>query len=780
MSEMEENNFMAMNVEAGQKYRTAGFTQRRFLNLNAKSGRNSCHVFCRRFFICILLLTVVVLSSVIYAAIHFARTLPDVCHTKECLRSAAAFKQSMDLTVDPCDDFYSYVCGNWADDHPRPEMRGEYDWFGERQIKIFRNIRAKLETNASRSDPKPVAQSKAMYKSCLDYAARKKEGFKAVSKYLKEFGLPAVPTLLNQSRISSRNYKFDWVSSVAKIQRKLGFNVIIGFDIVPDHLDKNRNRLTLEYFYTPGDFQFPFYEWSKFKPKGHSRSSKRRIVDSEEEEDEDENEKSLNPEDVAELLEQTVEAIHPGLNIMKWKNRFVPLAEQFIAFHKALPERYESEDDDADYYSVEELQKLTDSYIAPKKPYPVWQRYFNVLFDDFPNAKPRPDEKLQMDNGTVQYLLKLIDSVSRQSQAQIELYVWSRVASFLVDHELNDVESEQECAENVHRFLGLAVSYAIADQNFLTGTKPRIERMLREIGTEFDGIVLETDWMDAYTKYASLEKSKAMKSLIGFPDWIMDSKKLNEYYQGLRVDEHRYLENWVSAIEFLQTDRLRSWQVKNNRVWDMDPTEVNAFYLAERNAIYIPVAIIQYPFYYLGLEALNYGALGEVLGHELTHGFDNSGRHFDKNGNLERWWSNQTIREYDSRADCFVKQYGSYYVKEAKQYVNGSLTLGENIADNGGLREAFWAYKSFKKEHGPESTLPGFEEFTHEQLLFISYGNQNCQIISPSVAKGLLQDEHSPSRFRVRGVLSNMPEFSEVFNCPIGSAMNPEKKCRIW
>ncbi|XP_055543681.1 uncharacterized protein LOC129729211 [Wyeomyia smithii] len=742
---------------------------------------SSCRVFCRRFFICILLLAVVLLSSVIYAAIRYARSLPDVCHTKECLRSAAAFKQSMDLTVDPCEDFYSYVCGNWADDHPRPEARGEYDWFGERQIKIFRNIRAKLETNASKSDPKPVAQSKAMYKSCLNYATRKREGFKAVGKYLREFGLPAVPTLLSQSRTSARNFKFDWISSVAKIQRTLGLNVIIGFDIVPDHLDKNRNRLTLEYFYSPPDFQFPFYEWSKFKPNGHNRLARRIKQNSDEEEDEDENEESFNPEEVAEVLEQTVEAIHPGLNIMKWKNRFPTLAEQFIDFDKSLPERYEpEEEEEPDYFTVEQLQNLTDSYITPRKPYPVWQRYLDVLFADIPDAKPKLDEKLQIDNGTVQYLHKLVDSVSRQSLAHIELYVWSRVASFLVDHELNDIESEQECAENVHRFFGLAVSYAIADSDFLAETKPRIERMLREIGTEFDRMVLETDWMDAYTKYASLEKSKAMKNLVGFPDWIVDTKKLEEYYEGLEIDEGRYLENWINAIQFLQTDKLRSWQVKNNRVWDMDPTEVNAFYLADRNAIYIPIAIIQYPFYHLGLEALNYGALGEVLGHELTHGFDNSGRHYDKNGNMKRWWSNHTIQEYDDRADCFVDQYSSFYVKEAKQYVNGSLTLGENIADNGGLREAFWAYKAFQKMHGPEPNLPGFDGFTHEQLLFISYGNQNCQIISPRAAKGFLEDEHSPSRFRVRGVLSNMQEFSDAFNCPAGSAMNPQKKCRIW
>lgn len=197
------------------------------------------------------------LSSIVYAVYRYASNLSDVCHTKECLRSAAAFKQNMNLQADPCDDFYSYVCGNWADDHPRPARHGAYSWYDERQTKIYRNIRTQLEANVTRSDPKPVAQAKSMYKACLSEANRERYGFTAVQSYLKEFGLPLTPTFLNRTKTSARKYKFDWISSVAKIQRKLGLNVIVGFNIEQDHQDKNRNRLTLEYHYRPDELRFP-------------------------------------------------------------------------------------------------------------------------------------------------------------------------------------------------------------------------------------------------------------------------------------------------------------------------------------------------------------------------------------------------------------------------------------------------------------------------------------------------------------------------------------------
>nr|XP_029723125.1 neprilysin-11-like isoform X2 [Aedes albopictus] len=761
---------LAENAEAATKYRI--FLPR----TTTITAQNSCHVLCRRFFICILIVAVVLLSLIIYAIYHYGSRLPDTCHSKECLRSAAAFKQNMDLNVDPCEDFYSYVCGKWADDHPRPSGRGGYNWFDEKQTKVYRIIRGHLETNVTQEDPKPVAQAKVMYKACLGRAYRNHYGYTAVRELLKELGLPLIPSLLSSTKISEK-FGFDWVSSVAKIRRTLGLNVLVGLSIEPDYRDWNRNRLTLQYYYSQ-ELEFTIYQWSqKTKTKNNRRPSSLLVPEEMEGNDEDEKESS----ELAKSFAKLVDLINPDFNTTRTKDKMLLLARQLINFQKAVPNPLDSEaDDDAVYYTVEELQNLTDSHINSAKPYPIWQRYVDVLFAEHPDVKPSNDEEIQLTYETVDILRKLIDVIYDQPPALIELYIWMEVVSFLVDHKFNDASQEEDCAKVVHKLMGLAVSYTIADKNFLEQTKPRVEQMVSNIKEQFDQMVLETDWMDAYTKYASLEKSKAMKPLIGFPEWILDVKKLERHYQGLQISPTHHLQNWINALQALNAEWLRSWRVQSNLLWDADPTEVNAFHFTTRNVIVIPIAIIQYPFYHLGLEALNYGALGETLGHEITHGFDNDGRHYDKYGNEERWWSEETIQEYDNRSKCLEDLYSSYYVPEANAFINGTITLGENIADHGGLREALRAYRAYVKRNGPEPLLPGFEKLTHEQLLFISFGNQYCETIRPSMARVLLEDEHSPSKFRVLGVLSNMAEFSEAFRCPLDSKMNPERKCRVW
>uniref|UniRef100_A0AAG5CRY6 Peptidase M13 C-terminal domain-containing protein n=1 Tax=Anopheles atroparvus TaxID=41427 RepID=A0AAG5CRY6_ANOAO len=305
--------------------------------------------------------------------------------------------------------------------------------------------------------------------------------------------------------------------------------------------------------------------------------------------------------------------------------------------------------------------------------------------------------------------------------------------------------------------------------------------MLGYIRYAFEGLVRDTTWMDWQTKQSTLRKSQAMRSLIGFPEWILDQQRLEQHYLGMKVNESTHLENMMEEVQRKNIIKLRRWRNKHELDWDTLPTNVNAFHTFQENAITIPIAILQYPFYHLGLEALNYGAIGTVLGHELTHGFDDSGRQFDKNGNLKQWWTNKTVQEYVNRSMCFVNQYSRYYIPEADDYIDGLLTLGENIADNGGVREAFRAYQLYVKNSGKEALLPGFEGYSHEQLFFISYGNIWCESHTRAAAKAYLDDSHCPGKFRLKGVLTNSPEFSQTFGCKLGTGMNPSKeKCRIW
>ncbi|XP_055613594.1 neprilysin-like [Uranotaenia lowii] len=726
---------------------------------------------------CILLVVVILLCGGIYSFFTHYTIAPDLCDTKECLRSAAALRHNMDPSADPCDEFYRYACGKWADENPRPQQQSSHNWFGLRQDKVYGIIRDRLMSNATDDDPLPVQKAKAMYMGCLSSDHRKKEGYKAVEKLLKKVGLPLLPKLVDGTPLP-KNYKFDWISSIARVKRILGLNVIIGFDIVNDFQANGVKRMILSFPIEARNSIFPSYEWSK---KQSEVVRIERELSSKHSDHEATGNRQDETQQVQTSLTALIELLYPNITISNIEKNITMHAGDYVKIVNIFKKVPKDEDEDSIYqFKVEQLQNMTDSNLD--KPFPVWKPYLDTLFENLSTARPTGDDELQSTDRHLDSLSYIIEAVSKQPPALIELYVWVHVTAFIVTHKFNQYKDldEDACAKHVLHLMGLAVSYAIADPDFLTETKPQLDQMVDNIGIAFRQMMKEADWMDAETKRASIEKSQAMKTLIGFPEWIMDVQKLTDHYGALEIDAERHVQNWINAVEFLNYRWLASWRQNVSNIWDMNPTEVNAFFLHHRNAINIPIAIIQYPFYYLGLEALNYGAIGEILGHEMTHGFDDSGINFDKSGNFAQWWSNETINEYHKRAQCLVEQYSKFYLKEAKQFVNGTLTLGENIADNGGLREAFRAYREYVKINGTEPLLPGMEDFTHEQLFFLSFANQNCASVWSIGAQELLEDEHSPNEFRVRGVLQNMEEFSTAFKCPKGSAMNPERKCRVW
>jgi len=217
--------------------------------------------------------------------------------------------------------------------------------------------------------------------------------------------------------------------------------------------------------------------------------------------------------------------------------------------------------------------------------------------------------------------------------------------------------------------------------------------------------------------------------------------------------------------------------------WSMDPQTVNALYNFNINGMIIPAGILQPPFLHgdQGLSvAMAYGAIGAILGHEMSHGFDNTGRQFDKYGEMNDWWTKLSKEKFNNRTKCMVDQYNEYKVAGG-HHVNGKLTLGENIADNGGFKTSLRAYYDWlKKNTEKERTLKGLKYDNH-QLFHIAFGQAYCSISRPNEEYlATLNDRHTEERFRVIGTLSNSEEFAKAFKCKKGSRMNPEKKCSVW
>jgi endothelin-converting enzyme/putative endopeptidase len=299
----------------------------------------------------------------------------------------------------------------------------------------------------------------------------------------------------------------------------------------------------------------------------------------------------------------------------------------------------------------------------------------------------------------------------------------------------------------------------------------RTHEMVGEIEKAMATDLQSLDWMTPQTKQLAMDMLHGVLNKIGTNDkW--------RTYSTVRISRDDFFGNTERASRY-EVDRelSRIGKPVDKKEWGMSQPTVNAYYDPQQNNINFPAGILQPPFYDNKMDdAVNYGAIGSVIGHELTHGFDDEGRQFDAKGNLRDWWSEADAKAFNERADCIVQQYGNYSpVDDVK--LNGKLTLGENTADNGGLRLAYMALMTKLAGNEP----PPRDGFTAEQRFFLGWGQVWCQNVRPEAARLRAQtDPHSPGNFRVNGTVSNMPEFQKAFACRTGQPMVRGPACRVW
>uniref|UniRef100_A0A8C4MVE4 Neprilysin n=1 Tax=Equus asinus asinus TaxID=83772 RepID=A0A8C4MVE4_EQUAS len=342
----------------------------------------------------------------------------------------------------------------------------------------------------------------------------------------------------------------------------------------------------------------------------------------------------------------------------------------------------------------------------------------------------------------------------------------------------------RRCANYVNGNMENAVGRLYVEAAFAGESKHVVENLIAQIREVFIQTLDDLTWMDAETKKKAEEKALAIKERIGYPDEIIsnDSKLDNEYLE-LNYKEDEYFENIIQNLKFSQNKQLKKLREKVDKdEWISGAAVVNAFYSSGRNQIVFPAGILQPPFFSAQQSnSLNYGGIGMVIGHEITHGFDDNGRNFNKDGDLVDWWTQQSANNFKEQSQCMVYQYGNFsWDLAGGQHLNGINTLGENIADNGGIGQAYRAYQNYVKKNGEEKLLPGID-LNHKQLFFLNFAQVWCGTYRPEYAiNSIKTDVHSPGSFRIIGTLQNSPEFSEAFHCPKNSYMNPEKKCRVW
>ena len=331
----------------------------------------------------------------------------------------------------------------------------------------------------------------------------------------------------------------------------------------------------------------------------------------------------------------------------------------------------------------------------------------------------------------------------------------------------------------VNQAMGQALGKMYVARYFPPQAKARARELVHNVREALMLRIKNLDWMSAETKTKALEKWAKFLPKIGYPDhW--------RSWDGLKITPDNYYANMRAASKFnYEYDVAKIGKPTDRHEWGMTPQTVNAYYNPTNNTINFPAAVLQPPFFYAhGDDAVNYGGIGVAIGHESTHGFDDKGSEFDGDGNLHNWWTKADRRQFDERTEKLVKQFDAYQplADHPDIHVNGKLTLGENIADLGGINVAYDALQAALKKN-PQEAEHKRQGYTEDQRFFMSYARvwrgstrEKTRLVR------LNSDPHSPGKFRAIGAPSNMPEFARAFDCKVGDAMvrSSDQRVKIW
>jgi len=646
---------------------------------------------------------------------------------------------AMDKTADPCVDFYQYACGSWMKNNPIPADKSRWGRFNELDENNLYELREILEEAQSAKQPSAIQKKVGdYYTSCMDETVIEKRG--------------AAPLTPMMDQIAAMKTKQELIQQVGVMHRD-GIQVLFAFGQMPDLHDSRQTIANLD----QGGLTLPDRDYY-IKDDAKSVETRQKYLEHVQKMFELLGDKP----DAAAAEAKTVLAIETQLaqaNMDRTLRRDPKTRDHFMqasTIETAAPNfeltEYFAESNAPKFTSLNvgnpDFFKAVNEQIASTA-LDDWKTYMRWrTLDTYAGAGALPkafvDEDFQF-NGA--YL---------SGQKEIEAR-WKR------------------CVQSTDRNLGMALGQLYVDKTFGPEGKERTLKMVHAIEAAMHQDITELTWMSDTTKQKAYEKLNAIVNNIGYPDQWRD-------YSTVIVKPDDYAGNFTRARQFeVQRQRNKISKPTDKKDWGMTPPTVNAYYRPNMNDINFPAGILQPPFYGKNMDdAVNYGAIGVVIGHELTHGFDDQGRKFDADGNLKDWWTPQDAKAFEERASCTADEYSSFTtVKDDKGEVklNGRLTLGENTADNGGLKIAYLALVNIL---GSTPVQP-IDGYTPQQRFFISYGQIWCQNVTDQEARRLaIIDPHSPGRWRVNGVVQNSAGFAEAFGCKAGQPMVRENACRVW
>ena len=669
-----------------------------------------------------------------FSSLAFAQASKESAPPANTAKAHSFDLDAIDKSADPCVDFYQYACGNWMRLNPIPP---EYPSWGSFSVLHDRNqeILRQILEEAAKPDPKRDAATRKIgdhYASCMDEKSADAAGVKPVEAELK--------------RIAAMKDKKDIAAELVHLHL-IDNNALFGFGSTIDYKDARQQIAAVD----QAGLSLPDRDYY-LKEDQKSQDIRDKYV-----------------AHIRKMLEMIGDS--PDAAAAEAKN--VLALETALA--KASLDRTARRDPNNRWHPMtrEQMTALAPGF--------DWQTYFAAI------DAPRFD---RMNVGNPDFMKAVGSLLQSEGMETWRTYLrWkllNQMAKYLSsgfvdeDFDFNGkvlrctekiLPRWKRCVDYVDRDLGEALGRPYVDRTFGAEGKARTLKMVEAIERAMSQDLEGLDWMTEATKKRAFEKLHDITNKIGYPDQWRDYSK----YDVKRGD---FVGNVERGRVFESRRQLgKIGQPVDKKEWGMSPPTVNAYYSSQHNDINFPAGILQPPFYDNRIDdAVNMGAMGLVVGHELTHGFDDQGRKFDGNGNLNDWWTPEDAKAFEQRASCVVDEYGSFSPVEG-EHLNGKLTLGENTADNGGARLAFLALMDML---GAKEPAP-IDGYTAAQRFFIGYGQVWCQNVRPQYARMLVKtDSHSPGRFRVDGVVQNMPEFQKAFGCKSGQPMVQQNACRVW
>ena len=643
---------------------------------------------------------------------------------------------SMDKSAEACTDFYQYVCGGWMKNNPIPGDQARWSVYGKLNDENYQFLRGMLDTASKPSPSRTAVEAKIgdYYGACMDTATIERAG-----------STPLQPELEEIRNLASKKELGAYLGRMHLATQ--GSGMLFGFGANQDFGDSTK----VIAFATAGGLSLPDRDYYT-KDDAKSVELRAKYV--------------AHVQKILELLGTApVDAAKQAHDVMTLET----------ALAKVQLTRVEKRDPYKLYHVMTraQLEALTPSF--------DWETYARVQgvsgATSINVTEPEFFKEVE----------KLLNSESLDTwKTYLRWHIAHIRAPYLsqafVDADfdfyrktLRGVTSDQprwkKCTGMVDRDLGEALGQVFVAKTFSAQTKAKTVEMTKYVEEAMADEIQKLDWMSAETKKRAMEKLGTIVNKVGYPDKWRD-------YSSVAVNRRDFLGNVKRATVFESKRTLAKIGRPIDRTeWGMTPPTVNAYYDAQMNDINFPAGVLQPPLYDAKLDdAPNYGNTGSTIGHELTHGFDDEGRQFDAQGNLKDWWTKEDAAGFEERLKCVQDQYAEYVVIDDIK-INSKLTSGEDVADLGGT---LIAYLAWKKATANQKLGP-VDGFTPDQRFFIGFGQWACENNRPENQRlTAATDPHSPGKYRINGIVANLPEFAQAFGCKAGQPMVRANACKIW